>query len=103
MIKSDVINDTFVQVDLTGDCYRLFLEFWKIAPGPSKIAPGSGKILWTRSNFYNKLAPGSRDLISRLDRGGSILLVAQLSRISPTGIFEYSPIRVIFPYLGTLH
>ena len=31
--------------DLTGDCYRLFLEFWKIAPSPSKIAPGSGKIL----------------------------------------------------------
>ena len=66
MIKSDVI--TFMQVDLTGDSYRLFLEFWKIAPGPSKIAPGSGKILWTRSNFYNKLAPGSRDLISRLAR-----------------------------------
>ena len=45
MIKSDVINDTFMQVDLTGDCYHLFLEFWKIAPGHSKIAPGSGKIL----------------------------------------------------------
>ena len=45
MIKSDVIKDTFMQVDLTGDCYRLFLEFWKIAPGPSKIATGSGKIL----------------------------------------------------------
>ena len=35
MIKSDVI--TFMQVDLTGDSYRLFLEFWKIAPGPGKI------------------------------------------------------------------
>ena len=52
MIKSDVINDTFMQVDLTRDCYHLFLELWKIAPGPSKIAPGSGKIMWTRSNFY---------------------------------------------------
>ena len=53
---------------LTGYGYPLFLEFWKIAPGPSKIAQtGSGKILWTRSNFYNKLAPDSRDLISRLD------------------------------------
>ena len=31
-----------------------------------QIAPGSDKILWTRSNFYNKLAPGFRDLISRL-------------------------------------
>ena len=68
MIKSDVINDTFMQVDLTGDCYCLFLEFWKIAPGPSKIAPGSSKILWTRSNFYNILAPGSSDLISRLEK-----------------------------------
>ena len=34
-----------MQVDLTGYGYRLFLEFWKISPGPCKIAPGSGKIL----------------------------------------------------------
>ena len=41
--------------------------YLKIASGPSKIAPGSGKILWTRSNVYQKLTPGSRDLISKLD------------------------------------
>ena len=53
----------------------MFYFIAEIAPGPSKIAPGSGEILWTRSNFYKKNktkqnktknAPGSGNLISKL-------------------------------------
>ena len=48
-------------------CYCLFCDFWKIAPGPSRIAPGAGKIPVNQEQlFQEKNAPGSRALISRL-------------------------------------
>ena len=76
-----------MQVDLTGYGYRLFLEFWKIAPGPSKIAPGSGKnSVNQEQTFTKKLAPGSRDLISRLGDLNNVLDQRQFVRPLPKTI-----------------
>ena len=53
--------------------------YWKLFLVLLKMAPDSGKILWNRSIFYQKIAHGSHDLIPRYRGSGNFKWMSTFS------------------------